>query len=130
MSSVAVIAVAPVAGEPVSSVAVPPVAPVAGEPVSSVAVPPVAPVAMEPVSSVTEPPVAPDENGELWRPRLARIEGVEPAQLSRLHGTLIALGCLKFELSGKVGVQYQLTPLGRQTLERGLGTGAEAEAAA
>jgi len=77
-----------------------------------------------------DPPIAPDENGELWRPRLARIDGVEPAQLSRLHGTLIALGCLKFELSGKVGVQYQLTPFGRQTLERGIGTSAETDAAA
>ena len=50
-----------------------------------------------------------------------------PAQLSWLHGTLIALGCLKFELSGKVGVQYQLTTLGRQTLERGLVVQAETE---
>lgn len=48
------------------------------------------------------------------------LEGVESAALSRLHGTLIALGFLKFELSGKAGMQYQLTPLGRHTLERGL----------
>jgi hypothetical protein len=85
---------------------------------------------LEAYNGPMNPPVAPDENGEHWRPRLARIDGIEPAQLSRLHGTLIALGCLKFELSGKVGVQYQLTPLGRQTLERGMGVGAENDAAA
>jgi hypothetical protein len=77
-----------------------------------------------------DPPIPPDENGELWRPRVARVDGVEPAQLSRLHGTLIALGCLKFELSGKVGVQYQLTAVGRQTLERGLVTNVETDSAA
>lgn len=82
---------------------------------------------LEAYDDPSEPPIAPDANGELWRPRVARIEGVEPAQLSRLHGTLIALGCLKFDLSGKVGVQYQLTTLGRRTLERGLVTSAEPE---
>ena len=61
-----------------------------------------------------------DPADEGWLPRIARIDGVDPAHLSRLHGRLIALGCLKFELSGKAGVQYQLTPLGRQTLDRGL----------
>jgi hypothetical protein len=85
---------------------------------------------LEAYNGPIDPLIAPDENGELWRPRLARMEGVEPAQISRLHGTLIALGCLKFELSGKVGVQYQLTPLGRQTLERGLVPNAEIESAA
>ncbi len=85
---------------------------------------------LEAYNGPTDPPIPPDEHGEVWRPRLARLDGVEPAQLSRLHGTLIALGCLKFDLSGKVGVQYQLTPLGRQTLERGLVTNAENDAAA
>jgi len=56
---------------------------------------------------------------------VARLEGVESTQLSRLHGTLIALGFLKFEITGKTGVQYQLTPAGRQTLENGLLASAE-----
>jgi hypothetical protein len=82
---------------------------------------------LEAYNSPLDPQISPDENGELWRPRVSRVDGVEPSQLSRLHGTLIALGCLKFELSGKVGVQYQLTTLGRQTLERGLVPSAETE---
>jgi hypothetical protein len=82
---------------------------------------------LEAYSGPTDPQILPDENGEIWRARVSRIDGVEPAQLSRLHGTLIALGCLKFELSGKVGMQYQVTTLGRQTLERGLVAQAETE---
>jgi hypothetical protein len=64
-----------------------------------------------------------------WLPRLVGIDGVDPAHLSRLHGKLIALGCLKFEISGKTGMQYQLTPLGRQTLQHGLQGTAETESA-
>jgi hypothetical protein len=53
-----------------------------------------------------------------WVPRLSRLDGVEPERLSALHGKLIALGLLSFEISGKLGMQYQLSPLGRRTLER------------
>jgi hypothetical protein len=61
-----------------------------------------------------------DMPDELWIPRLTGLEGIESTELSKLHGTLIALGFLRFEISGKAGMQYQLTPLGRHTLERGL----------
>ncbi len=54
-----------------------------------------------------------------WVPRVSRLDGVEPEQLSALHGKLIALGLLSFEVSGKSGVHYQITPLGRRTLGRG-----------
>lgn len=60
-----------------------------------------------------------------WLPRLLRIDGVDPAQLSRLHGKLIAVGFLKFDISGKAGMHYQVSPLGHQTLERGLESSAE-----
>jgi hypothetical protein len=53
-------------------------------------------------------------------PRLSRVEGVDPEQLSSLHGKLIALGLLSFEVSGKSGMQYQVSPLGRRTLDRGI----------
>ncbi len=49
-------------------------------------------------------------------PRLSKVEGVDPEQLSSLHGKLIALGLLTFEVSGKSGMQYQLSPLGYRTL--------------
>jgi hypothetical protein len=54
-----------------------------------------------------------------WVPRLSRLDGVEPEKLAALHGKLIALGLLSFEVSGKSGMQYQLSPLGRRTLDRG-----------
>jgi hypothetical protein len=53
-----------------------------------------------------------------WVPRLSRLDGVEPDRLSALHGKLIALGLLSFEISGKLGMQYQISPLGRRTLDR------------
>jgi hypothetical protein len=56
-----------------------------------------------------------------WVPRLSRLDGVEPERLSELHGKLIALGLLSFEVSGKSGMQYQVSPLGRRTLDCGLG---------
>jgi hypothetical protein len=63
---------------------------------------------------------SPDAHGALgWLPRLSRLDGVEPERLSALHGKLIALGLLSFEVSGKSGMQYQLSPLGRRTLGRG-----------
>jgi len=54
--------------------------------------------------------------GAGWASRLRRLDGIEPEQLSSLHGRLIALGLLSFEVSGKAGMQYQLSPLGYRTL--------------
>jgi hypothetical protein len=74
----------------------------------------------------------PGEAAELivWVPRLSRLDGVEPERLSALHGKLIALGLLSFEVSGKSGMQYQLSPLGRRTLARGVGIEDESSDAA
>lgn len=58
----------------------------------------------------------PDHDG--WLPRLNSVTGVRTDRLPSVHGRLIALGCLKFDLgSREVGLRYQLTPLGRQLLE-------------
>jgi hypothetical protein len=52
-----------------------------------------------------------------WAPRLPAVEGIDAAELSPIHGKLIAFGFLKFEMgTGDEGVQYQLTPLARQAL--------------
>jgi hypothetical protein len=59
-------------------------------------------------------------NADGWLPRVRQIEGIEAAELPRLHGRLIALGLLSFEISGNSGVQYKISPLGRHALERGL----------
>jgi hypothetical protein len=43
------------------------------------------------------------------------LEGVVAAELSTLHGRLIALGYLKFKLIDRqVGLRYRLTPAGKQ----------------
>lgn len=52
-----------------------------------------------------------------WSHRLVEVNGLAHEQLSTIHGKLIALGFLKFEIGDRLdGVQYQLTPLGRQAL--------------
>ncbi|MBI3863888.1 MAG: hypothetical protein HY290_18515 [Planctomycetia bacterium] len=52
-----------------------------------------------------------------WSRRVVDVEGVPADQISAIHGKLIALGMLKFEISSRTdGVQYQLTTLGRQAL--------------
>ena len=54
-----------------------------------------------------------------WVPRLKSVEGIEDEQLPRLHGKLIAVGFLKFQLAGRMsGVWYQLSPLGKQALNQ------------
>jgi len=53
----------------------------------------------------------------VWSPRVTQVVGTADDQLSAVHGKLIALGMLKFEISSRAdGVQYQVTPLGRQAL--------------
>jgi hypothetical protein len=52
-----------------------------------------------------------------WSQRIVAVEGLAADQLSAIHGKLIALGMLKFEIGSRAdGVQYQLTTLGRQAL--------------
>ena len=52
-----------------------------------------------------------------WSPRIVDVPGLASEQLSAVHGKLIALGLLKFEIGSRAdGVQYQLTTLGRQAL--------------
>ncbi len=52
-----------------------------------------------------------------WIPRIQQVADVEAAELSRIHGRLIAFGLLKCELGERsAGVQYQLTNAGKQVL--------------
>jgi hypothetical protein len=52
-----------------------------------------------------------------WSPRITVVEGLAVEQVSVIHGKLIALGMLKFEIGSRAdGVHYQLTPLGKQAL--------------
>jgi hypothetical protein len=54
---------------------------------------------------------------DAWVPRLCSVEGISPDQLPRIHGKLIALGLLKFQLAGREsGICYQLSTLARHVL--------------
>ncbi|HVJ68131.1 MAG TPA: hypothetical protein VM510_09120 [Caulifigura sp.] len=71
------------------------------------------------------------ENADAWVPRIAAVEGLEAAQLSQLHGGLIARGYLKYELFGRqIGMRYRLTPEGRRAADSSTGQATTAEAAA
>lgn len=55
-----------------------------------------------------------------WVDRISNAPNIDPAQLSGIHGQLIARGLLRFEFSGRArGLQYQLSPQGREALGRG-----------
>lgn len=56
-------------------------------------------------------------DSDAWVPRVREVAGVDPSHLAPIHGKLIALGWLKFELSGRdAGVLYQVTAAGRLAL--------------
>jgi hypothetical protein len=45
--------------------------------------------------------------------------GLETSSLTSIHGFLIAQGLIKFEFTGRsVGLQYQLSTLGRESIAR------------
>ncbi len=59
-----------------------------------------------------------DFNG--WVDRISEAPGIAAAQLPGIHGQLIAQGLLRFEFSGRArGLQYQVSPQGREALGRG-----------
>ncbi|NOX55596.1 MAG: hypothetical protein GXP27_14385 [Planctomycetes bacterium] len=59
-----------------------------------------------------------DQDGEVWLPRLAQVDGVPAEKMAAIHGKLIALGWLQFQLQGRNdGVLYRLSPDGRRALE-------------
>jgi hypothetical protein len=54
-----------------------------------------------------------------WLNRVEEVAGVDPTALTGVHGMLIARGMLKFEITGRnVGLQYQISNLGRDALAR------------
>ena len=73
----------------------------------------------EEASTIAEdsaPPADVNKNAG-WVCRLAEIEGISSHHLSTIHGKLIAFGFLNFELTDrKIGMRYQVTPLGRRCL--------------
>lgn len=59
----------------------------------------------------------PEYNG--WLDRVLTVTDVESAVLTQVHGHLIAEGLIRFEFTGRSkGLQYQLSPTGRDALLR------------
>ena len=56
---------------------------------------------------------------EGWMTRLREFDGVEPEDLSHIHGSLIAHGFLRFQIADRTsGMEYRLSQLGKQALTR------------
>jgi len=54
-----------------------------------------------------------------WLDRVADVPDVDNSSLTLIHGYLIAQGLIRFEFTGRtVGLQYQLSPQGRDCLSR------------
>ena len=55
-----------------------------------------------------------------WVSRIQSLAEIADGQLPRVHGKLIALGLLQFQLSGRMGEgHYQVSPLGVRALSGG-----------
>ena len=54
-----------------------------------------------------------------WLGRVCTLPGLTTESLVRGHGELIAQGFLKFEITGRsVGLRYQISPRGKQAMDR------------
>lgn len=61
----------------------------------------------------------PKKRASRWVQRITRVSGIETADLSKIHGRLIAYDLLKCDLAGRSdGMVYQLTSSGKAVLSR------------
>ncbi len=59
-----------------------------------------------------------EQSSPAWLRRLAELQDVEPDQLAKAHGHLIALGYLEFDLvSRSEGIAYRLTGDAKRWME-------------
>lgn len=72
---------------------------------------------------------APAAEFDGWLERIDQMPEFDAEELTRLHGQLIALGFLKFEISGRsVGLRYKISTRGKNALDRALAIAARREA--
>ena len=70
----------------------------------------------QPVIGLAE--LADEAESKEWLPRVVSLEGFDGERLSSLHGRLIALGWLGFDVGDSVtGIRYQLTRDGQRVLD-------------
>ncbi|HWL09540.1 MAG TPA: hypothetical protein VNQ76_14115 [Planctomicrobium sp.] len=69
-------------------------------------------------STETEPEKV-EPSGPRWADRVISMNEVTPDELSKIHGKLIAMGWLHFQLEdGQNGLVYRVSPEGRRLLKR------------
>lgn len=62
---------------------------------------------------------AAQENFDGWQARINSLDGVEQALMCRIHGKLISLGLLKFELGDRMqGIRYLLSNEAKRVLSQ------------
>lgn len=62
---------------------------------------------------------ATEENFDGWQSRINSLEGIAPELMCRIHGKLISLGLLKFELGDRMqGIRYQLSTEARRVFSQ------------
>ena len=72
---------------------------------------------------------AASEEYDGWLERIDRMPEFTKEELTRMHGELIAMGFLKFEITGRsIGLRYQISTRGKRAIERAVAI-AEREAA-
>ena len=70
-------------------------------------------------SDSSEKSPAPKKRMTRWVQRITKLPGIEPQELSKIHGRLIAYDLLKCDLVGRSdGMVYQLTSSGKEILGR------------
>ena len=69
--------------------------------------------------------VAADETSDGWLERIDSLPQLSAQDLTRVHGQLIAMGYLKFEVSGRsLGLRYQISDRGRAAVDKTLSSAA------
>ena len=62
---------------------------------------------------------ATQENFDGWQSRINSLDGIESELMCRIHGKLISLGLLKFELGDRMqGIRYQLSTEARRVISQ------------
>jgi len=62
---------------------------------------------------------SPEQTGPRWAVRIGSLDDLEPAELSLIHGQLIAQGWLKFQFeTEQTGLMYRISSEGRAVLHR------------
>lgn len=68
-----------------------------------------------------------EDHLEAWHDRLMHLDGVEPPQMAKLHGELIAFGWVE-QNTGAVPARYRITLDGWRAIKQAQWQGGEAEA--